>query len=294
MRIYKRDLTQLNDKLKKAATIATKKKFEDSVAKQEEKVARYDSEISAYKEDYSNSKKGDEDQVTNAKALVDEINKFKEDGKLYTLTDDIRKVNEANYSYYSETVKLKKDETKYTFTVTADGQMVCNKKNESKFEVKLRTVGGIKLDFSTGIFANFGKSEFLGKDYFFKPVNDTMSQISALHDSRKVLLGIGGLMHIYFRSPSNIKAGLSIGASTTTGFDVVNFHVGPTLILGDQERFCLTAGLTLKESKILSDDYKEGILYKKSLLPANIELVKKFPTTGFFFSLTYNLSRFGK
>lgn len=290
----KRELTEKQEELKKATTDAKKKQIKSEIDKLEEKIAGLTFSIDEGKEDNADTKKRVEEKVASAKALLAEINKFNEEGKVFTLADDIKKINEANYSYYSEMAALKKDETKFKFTVTADGQLVCNKPNEDKFEVTLRAKGGVKLDFSTGLFINFGKPEFRGQDFYYKPLSETTSSISTLDNKRKAILGIGALMHIYKRSPANFKLGFAVGASTTTSFDVVNFHAGPSFIIGDKDRFCITPGVTLREVKVLNSGYEINTVYDKNTLPEAVPTVTKFPIVGYFIAFTYNVSRFNK
>jgi len=294
LRGLKGELKDLEEALKAAKTAAQKAKIKADISTKEAEITGVENSIENGKEDFATRKKKLDDKVAHAKELLAEINKFNEEGKLITLVDDIKKINPSNFSYYSETVKLKKDETKFHFTVSAEGQLTCNKPNEDKFDVTVRSEGGVKLDFSTGLFANFGNKEFLGQDFYYKPLNATTATIATHENGRKALFGLGALMHIYRRSPSAFKVGFAVGASTTTNFDVVNLHAGVSFILGDKERFCITPGITLREAKVLDKSYALDTVYDITTLPEEVPTIKKFPVAGFFLSFTYNVSRFNK
>ena len=292
----KNKIADLQEELKALTAPAAKAAKLAEIRTEEKQAAGIELTLKENEEDYTAKTKVFDDAVTKGKTLFDEINKFKDEGKLYSLVDDIRKVNLSNYTYYSEMVEMKKDEAKFSFSVAADGPMACDKASEQKFTVKLRAKGGIKLDFSTGFFLNFGNDDFLGKEYYYKSfntANDTVSIISA-DAGKRILLSIGALMHIYWRTSTLLKPGIAIGASVSTGFDALNLHVGPCLIIGDKDRLCVTGGLSLREVKTLDKRYETDRLYVKKLLPDAIPTIKKFPATGFFLAVTYNFSRFTK
>lgn len=242
--------------------------------------------------DFEIQKTNTSDIIEKSKSIVTEINKYNIDGNFIKLVDDIKKVNESNYTYYSETVLMKKDEYNFKINAVSDGPLTCNKPNEQKVEVVLRTRGGIKLDFSTGPFFMRGDKEFLNQSYYYKPISETETSIAIADKGKGLLLAIGALMHIYKRSPANFKIGGAVGVSSTFNFDVLNFHVGPSLIFGDKERVCLTFGITAREIDRLDKNYKSDIPYNSKLLPESIPTYKVFPKLGTFIALTYNFSRF--
>jgi hypothetical protein len=289
----KAELAGLQAKLK-ASRPVDKPKIQYEIDAKGKDIRDLETAIKAAEEDYGLEKVDEKEKVEKAKTLWTEIDKFREEGKLYMLVNDFRKVNKSNYTYYSEIVKMKKDEVKFTFDITSNEPLTCDKPNEEKFEVTLRTQGGAKVDFSTGVFFNFGNEDFLGREYYYKKVNGTESAIIAADAGKRVLFSLGALMHVYKRSPAKVKLGGSVGASTTTSFDAFNFHLGPTLILGDNDRVCITAGLTLRETKLLDNRYKLDMNYTTEGLPEAIPTVKKFPVTGTFVALTYNFSKITK
>ncbi|SFE53387.1 hypothetical protein [Spirosoma endophyticum] len=290
---YNNDLDILKGKLQTAnrADINT---IRSNIIVKEKQIRDQSRIIKQNEDDFQGTNKANEAILEKVKSIMAEINKYKEDGNFFKLVDDIRKVNVSNYTYYSETVVMKKDEYKFNISATADGPLVCNKPNEQKLEVVLRTKGGVKLDFSTGAFYMVGNNDFLGESYYYKPISETESSIATSEKGKGGLLGIGALMHIYKRSPANFKVGLAVGVSSTVSFDALNLHLGPSFIFGDKDRFCFSLGITGREAVLLNTDYQVGTIYDPKLLPEAVPTYKVFPKFGCFFSLTYSVSRFNK
>lgn len=285
-------LATLNSELK---ILQGKKPMDrDLVYEKEKEVRDQTRKIKEADEDYATEVKHNEVILEKAKTILGNINKYKEDGKYKQLGDDIRKVNESNYTYYSEMVTMKKDEYLFKISAISEQRLICNFPTEQKLEAVLRTKGGVKLDFSTGVFVMFGSDDFLGRNYYYKPVDETQSSISSADNSNRALLGIGALMHVYKRSPSNFKVGGAIGVSSSLNFDAVNFHLGPSFILGDKDRFSITVGITAREVDLLDNKYTLDRSYNTEDLPEEIPTFKMFPKFGSFFSFTYNFSQFNK
>ncbi|WP_153796799.1 hypothetical protein [Foetidibacter luteolus] len=290
---YKSELAELQEELKplKPGKIRTAKLEE--IRSKEKEIRDEEVKIENKKEDRTNAVKEMTDNIATAKSLIAEIKKFNEEGKGYTLVEDIKKINPASYEYYTEEVKMTKDEVKFDISAKSEALLTCPVPNEQKFTVKLRTEGGIKLDFSTGLFFNFGNREFHGEEYFYETVDESHVRIRAKDPGSRIGLALGALMHIYKRSSAGFKVGGAVGASVTTDAGV-NFHAGPSFILGDKERFCLSFGLTMREMKILDRQYYPDVEYETKAMPEEVSMIRKFPLFGSFVSFTYNFSQFGK
>ena len=87
-----------------------------------------------------------------------------------------------------------------------------------------------------------------------------------------------------------VKVGGSLGVSTTADFADLNFHAGPSLIIGDKDRFILTAGLTLKSSKVLDQGLDVDQVYNNLKLPDDVPTVSVFPKAGWFIGVSYNIN----
>lgn len=293
--ILRMQLSDEQEKYKKLTKAADKAQSLQKIRDIERNIRGAESSIKFLEEDFENKKKLLGEKLAKAKELMAEIKKFKEEGKVFTLTDNIRKVNESNYTYYSERVTMKKDEVAFKFTATAEGQLTCDRPNEEKFTVTLNTKGGFKIDFSTGLFANFGSEDFLGREYYYDPVDeDSLVQIRAADGGKRSLISLGALMHVYWRFPWKVRPSAVVGASTTTSFDALNFHVGGALSFGRKDRICVSGGMTLREVNLLDRKYQLDYTYAKKLLPEAVPTIKKFPEVGGFVALTYNFSRIEK
>ena len=289
----KQQLDDLNEKYKSDKPVdqpATLAKIREN----EKNTRSLESDIKEAQENYENEKSVQTSNLEKAGKLLVDINTYKDETGLYTLTNDLKKINESNYAYTSETVEMKKDEIKIKFTVTADDRLTCNTANEQQFEVELNTTSGCKIDFSAGIFINGGSKLFLGEEYYYKTLNDTQTVIKPKDAGKRVMPSIGALMHIYKRSEANVKLGGSVGVSTTADFTNLNFHLGASLLIGKKDRIIVTGGLTLREIDILDRNYATDVTYITKQLPQAVPTIKKFPETGWFISLTYNFSAFNK
>ena len=99
-------------------------------------------------------------------------------------------------------------------------------------------------------------------------------------------------MHIYKRTTKKVNWAISPGLSASTDFDQLNFHLGGSAIFGHKNRIVITAGVTLRESKILDKSFKLDTEYNTADLPEAPPAIKVFPRFGYFLSLTYNFSKF--
>jgi hypothetical protein len=230
--------------------------------------------------------------VTKANESVTELKEFRDDNKIHDLVNNYNMINYSNFTYLSDPVKVKSDEVKFDIKITSDKPIPCNTQSMTCISETYKTKGGCKLDFSTGVFINWGNQDFLGRELQYKPVNDSVETIQSKDGGKRVLLSVGALMHIYYRSCGNVNFALSPGLSTTSAFDGLNFHLGGSVIFGGENRFVITGGVVLRESKILDKNYKLDTQYIIKSLPDSPPTIKVFPTCGWFFSLTYNFSRF--
>jgi hypothetical protein len=245
--------------------------------------------------DFSDQAKELSDNLEKAEETVTAMYTFEKEDNSRSILNAFSLVNSPNYfSYTAKLTKAKKDKTTYTFTITPKDVNECTKEDKKVIEVELLTKGGLKVDFSTGAFVNFGNEDFLGQTYYYKNLTDSTRQIVSAKRSNRLMLAVGALMHFYKRSPACLKFGGSLGVSTTADFETLNFHAGPSLIFGSENRFILTAGLTFKTSSQLDRQLDMNTTYTKLESPDDIPTVKVFPKAGAFISITYNISKFSK
>lgn len=226
-----------------------------------------------------------------AEEAIDAMKAFEKTGELEKLADGILSVNVHNFSYSTEVFTAKKDEIIFKITAAAEKPLSCNLPQTRIITVKGRTYQGWRLDFSTGVFLNMGNSDFKGAGFSYKKINDDSSMIRRIDGGKSILLSVGGLLHLYYLQDAFIKPGISIGVSSSSGFDILNLHAGLSIILGDKQRFIISGGLTLRESKMLDREYQLNKMYKTDYLPDEPPVTTVFPKAGGFFSLTYNITR---
>lgn len=140
----------------------------------------------------------------------------------------------------------------------------------------------------------FGNDDFIGRDVYYKPIDSATTMIKSKDGGKRLLLGIGALMHIYWRSESKVNWAISPGLSTSSAFDGLNFHLGGSVLFGGKDRLAITAGIVCREAKILDKEYELDKTYEKAKLPEAVPTIKVFPKFGGFFALTYNWSKLKK
>jgi uncharacterized protein YpuA (DUF1002 family) len=230
---------------------------------------------------------------TKAQSAVQDMQKFRQDDKIYTVVKLFQKVaNPDSYIFTSELIKAKTDEISYVITIEPTDINDCPGMNSIKtVTVTVKVNGGLKIDFSTGAFVNFGSKDFLGQTYYYQNIDADNRQILSANRGSRALFSIGALMHFYKRSTAPVKLGGSLGVSTSANLADLNFHVGPSLFIGSKNRIVLTGGMTLKSSSLLDENLKTNTPYTKLQSPDAIPTVSVFPTRGWFLALTYNFTK---
>jgi hypothetical protein len=224
--------------------------------------------------------------------IVLEVMKFRDENNIQELVDNFNRINPSNFTFLSDPVKAKSDIVKFDIKIISDKQLPCNIPSKTAISETYKVIGGLKLDFSTGVFASWGNQDFLGRDIQYKHVNDSTVKIESRDGGTRLLLSVGALMHIYCRSGSNFNWAISPGVSTTTAFDGINLHLGVSAIIGGENRCVITFGGVLRESKILDKNYTYDTQYSTKDIPDSPPTVKVFPRAGMFLGLTYNFSKF--
>ncbi|WP_247236431.1 hypothetical protein [Telluribacter sp. SYSU D00476] len=236
--------------------------------------------------------------IQRALKMVEELEKIEADNKIQLLVDSYKRINPSNFTYVSDPIKISKDETELKFVFKADTLLTCNYPNKLTMQEDIPTVGGWKVDFSTGVFfsGGLGGKGFFGQEVYYLASSDdsTKTIIREKDAGGRLLMSLGALAHIYKRSINNTKLVISPGVSTTTAFDSFMFHLGLSAIFGRKDRFVITLGTTLKESTILDKRYEVDTPYSTKELPKEVPTIKVFPRGGWFLSLTYNLSSLKK
>lgn len=294
-----------NDISTQATQIAEEQKIIDDKKSSKTEKERSKKEITGYETikklkekelaDFSDHAKELSGNLDKAEETVTSMYTFEKEDNIRSILNAYSLLNSPNFfSYTAKLTKAKKDKTTYTFTITPKDINECSKEDKKVIEVDLLTRGGLKVDFSTGAFVNFGNEDFLGRNYYYDNVTDSTRKIVSAKRGNNLMLSVGALMHFYRRSPAPVKLGGSLGVSLTADLETLNFHAGPSLMFGNENRFIITAGITLKTSPQLDRQLEMNTVYKKADSPDDIPTVNVFPKLGGFIAITYNISKFDK
>ena len=219
-----------------------------------------------------------------------EARAFWKENKVEVLRTHFLLINKVNFTYTSAHKKIKSDHLNIHILITPKAQLPCPTSTVTLLNEKIKTSGGWKVDFSTGLFASTGASTFLGHDYTFEPDAHQIgfSTLASVTPASDVMLSLGGLVHMYKRSDKNFFWGPSVGVSTTAGFDRTNFHGGLSFIFGRSSRVVISTGVTLRESVVPTSAYRFDTAYETASLPDVVPTTTVFPRYGGFLSITYN------
>jgi hypothetical protein len=239
-----------------------------------------------HEEDFTDSEKG---HLTDMKIAYSGVLTFVQTRQAEIITQNyIANVEAKNYTFTAIDTAHHADVVNFNVSIAAKNWMPCLHP-DTTFNIKLK-VQRFKIDFSTGLFLNWGNGAFNGKNYFVDS-NQKIQQVK--RGSTNFIPSVGALMHIYYRSASTIEPGFVLGTSLSTDVKYTNFHVGLSFMLNtDNEvlnRLSLSGGLTYRYVTDLSDGYSVGTAIDKNL---SIDEVQngKFRRGGFV-GITYNLSK---
>ena len=205
------------------------------------------------------------------------------------IIQDYKAVTEpSNYTVTATSTAHYADEITFNVTISPKNWLPCRTVDTS-FNIKLK-VARFKIDFSTGVFLNWGGPEFTGKNYFIDSTG-TVRQLAK--SANNYIPSIGALAHFYYRSGSAIDPGLVLGASLSTDVKYTNFHIGLSFMFNANNeifnRVALSGGFTYRYVDDLNSGYSVGSIVDKSLTIDQLESGKFI--RGGFIALTYNLSK---
>lgn len=237
-------------------------------------------------QNFTESEKG---ELSTIKDDYGKILTFEQSGQKYTIIQNYKAItNPANYTFSAVDTARNADEVNFNINISPKNWLPCRAVDTS-FNINLK-VARFKIDFSTGVFLNWGGAAFSGKNYFIDSTG-TVKQIAK--NSNNYIPSIGALAHFYYRSTHAIDPGLVLGASLSTNVQYTNFHAGLSCMFNAHNeifnRVALSAGLTYRYVEDLNSAYSVGSIVEKSLTIDQIETGKFI--RGGFIALTYNLSR---
>ena len=209
---------------------------------------------------------------------------------IYKLLDDLK--NENSFLVVSDPVQAEKDIITFNVKITPRKEFINTVNPESRdFSITIPVIGGVKIDFSTGSFITTGLHN---RKYSLYPSNaDSIVIIRKNKNSSLAQISFGALMHISPRTIDYRKLGFSFGFGLNSS-DISNSNVfiGLSGIIGSQERFIASFGLSLTRVDCLKGDYSLNKEYLKTIVSS--ELTEKTTRAGLFISFTYNLTNIKK
>jgi|GEM_PF-4689777 len=152
--------------------------------------------------------------------------------------------------------------------------------------IKVPVYGDLKINASVGI--NFGG--------LFSPVKSYTVRDSVIYGQKEDSFQpmISSNLHFYRQGPNALSVGGTLGIGlpigSDTGFQSVNFFLGPSLFFGHSERIVLNMGIMGGKTRRLSEGYSEGDYFDNE----TVALPLHYPyELGYFIGLSFNLSRGG-
>lgn len=197
--------------------------------------------------------------------------------------------NESNYTYYINPQTVEKDLMIMTADIKPKANITCAPYARS-YEIRVRPKGGVKFDFSTGLFVNFGGNNFRDQSYRYDtvPGSPANSVIRKNDPKSAVFPSIGALLHVYPRTGKEFNWAGCFGISTKDA-EKINYHLGTSLIFGYSQRFVLSAGATMTRATLIADQYKVDQQVITATAPQDIP-TSTFNRFGWFFAFSYNVT----
>lgn len=155
-------------------------------------------------------------------------------------------------------------------------------------KLPFRNKKGFKLDFSTG-FALSG----LGNKSYSIVESERSGFLQIKEDDERfsrLSMGISLLAHAYFRNASFVNTGITSGLTVNISNQSLNYVLGGSLLLGEDQRFIISAGAIFGKTEQLKSYYKinTDISTDKLLLDQPVPVIQKF-SPSVFFGVSYNL-----
>ncbi|UZO81393.1 hypothetical protein NBT05_02715 [Aquimarina sp. ERC-38] len=223
----------------------------------------------------------DDDSSNNVKLNINNsINSYKE--RLDTLFEKIKISNNVESKTYLLPLDVFGDNIDYVIVKLEiyDGE------NSSpyvhKFKIWLR--GGLKIDFSGGAFI----TSLFDQVYTTNNTSENKKTITR-NDLGEYDFGFGAMVNISLRGGSWVRPTINFGTLLTSNqkFQIIS---GAGIILGKNERFVLSSGLTMGRINVLDNNFiPDGTTSYDLGSSGQIPTTEKF-SFGHFFGITYNLN----
>lgn len=202
---------------------------------------------------------------------------------IYRLAALYNTINDETFTIRRFIAKPDADELK--ISIVAKNKDENKKEDDIKIEIPFWIQGGIKIDFSTGIFF----SSLVNREYINQPnyIQDSLVGYYLIpSDKHPLAYGLSAYIHTYIRSGRSVNMSLSLGLGIdqNTQFKVMP---GLSLILGKKERFIISGGASIGKIKDIAFSTSSNQLFRQKIEPIYTESYKM----GWYLGISYNLAQ---
>jgi hypothetical protein len=246
------------------------------------------------KEKYNNDESKTKASVASLYNEVESLRTAVENSKYSEIFQNINSLytelrNKNNFCVVSDPVQAEKDIIVFNIKITPRKDINSPNALESRnFMTTVPVKGGMKIDFSTGLFIT---TNLYNRRYSVSlSSTDTLSSIiNEDNNNSQAQISLGALMHISPRFTNNIKPAVTLGFGlNSTDISNANVFIGASAILGSQEKFIVSTGLSLSNIDYLKGKYNLNTEYATKKIES--DLTEKTIRGGWFISFTYNLT----
>ena len=204
--------------------------------------------------------------------------------RMAALRQTYEELNSNIFSYSFPPVQAKGDEVNFEIVVKQKRGVPPEYKSYKNLAQTVPVTGGWKI--SAGLGMAFGV--LTTKNYNYSVVNKTIVG-DELDDFSPLIVSFA---HAYKKSTKSLNVGGSFGVGFPlqggSGIESVAFFLGPTILLGKQQKFLITFGLMGAKVNRLSSGFKAGDAWDS--LSSTLPTVQKYET-GYFLGISYDLLR---
>lgn len=210
-------------------------------------------------------------------------------GRIATLYDLIS--SPTTFIVTTTPILAKGDIVKYDIEIKPKKEKISVAKREESFSIPVPVVGGLKLDFSTGVFFTTDKRA-MPSSYRLEAKSATDKTIKENGIQNQFVPSVGAMVHVSRKSASWIKPALSFGLGLkSTNLENSSYFLGVSGIAGQEQRFILSIGITGSRVNYLKPEYSAN---QDVPLDTKVEdITEKSFRIGrlvSFVGLTYNLT----
>lgn len=194
-------------------------------------------------------------------------------------------INEINWTVYYQTSKISEKADKIFFSIALEPikneYTMANRSVNLNYDFDIK--GGIKIDFSAGIFYHFNLYDDV---YKYEKETETTTRIIKESPDNQIIPSLGALFNIYKRTTNSYKFAFNFGAGTNV--EKIFYYTGGGLLIGKSERIGINLGLVGGTVYKIPSEYKNSDVINlpvdKLIKPSNSFQI------GYFFGVSYNLT----